>query len=196
MKATLILGTLWLGAIFSACGPAGSLGERRQAAVAADDAFEWEVRWDVPGQTPIGQYLGLRNFFLPGGQSIQYYRHIYGIEMVFTGDETRNVRFESKADLPVITEGELVSIEVRSARPLRYQPRDDGVSLGWSDDFAYEWQVLTRPGEAVLSGTRVRLHNTSAGADLVYCPRTQGIALGWSTDCIRDDPTDPTAPTE
>ncbi len=188
VKQVITVTALCLGALLCGCTSAGNLSRQQQAEVSVEDSYEWEIRWDLQVPPPIGQYLGLRNMFLPGGQSIRYYRHIYGIELIFTEDETRNVRFESQADLPVITAGDLVSIEVRSARCLEYQPRDDGVSLGWADDMAFEWRVLTRNGEALMPGTPIRLHNARAGTDLVYCPQAQGIALGWSNECARDQP--------
>jgi len=190
MKPIVVLGMLGMTLAWG-CEPAGALGENRLAEGAVAETGQWEIRWDQTVPPPVGQYLGLRNMALPGGQSIKYYLHIYGIELAFTEDETRNIRFESAADLPVITLGDRVSIEVRSARFLTYQPREDGVSLGWSDAFAYEWQVLSRDGEAVMPGTRVRLHNTRADADLIYCPSDKGISLGWSKDCPDDTTTEP-----
>jgi hypothetical protein len=100
-----------------------------------------------------------------------------------------HVRFAKQdgSDGPIVYE-EPIAIAVVRGKFVKYQSGRDGINLGWSDTPAFEWSFIGgTPGDAVLVGTVVALHNSVENADrggdcLFYQERTNGINLKWVLD--------------
>jgi hypothetical protein len=82
--------------------------------------------------------------------------------------------------------GDVVAISIQGiSQPyLRYEKREIGINLNWSDDPIYEWIVAGGPeGEVVKTKTKVALLNTVEKDFLIYAPRGgNAINLRWYID--------------
>jgi hypothetical protein len=84
-----------------------------------------------------------------------------------------------------------VALKIAAHEYLRYEKRDWGINLGWSDAPVFEWQ-FRRPGHLGPIDPRlpVGLWNSTADDFVVYAERDWGINLRWLKDTTRTDPND------
>lgn len=72
---------------------------------------------------------------------------------------------------------------------VKYQVRDKGINLGWSDSPVFEWEVQGdgNPSGKVQTGKLFRLYNHVEKDYLVYAVRDNGIHLRWLKDSNKKD---------
>ena len=81
------------------------------------------------------------------------------------------------------------AIYMRGHGYLRYQVRDKGINLAWSDGPVYEWEVRDYAGASgkVKTGQKFSLYNHVEKDFLVYAERDNGINLRWKKDSNKND---------
>jgi hypothetical protein len=63
---------------------------------------------------------------------------------------------------------------------LRYEEREVGINLGWTNTPVFEWKLLGgHRNEPVSSGDWLAIFNEKAGDCLIYFDRTVGGDIGW-----------------
>ena len=124
-------------------------------------------------------------------QSIKYGKRgsLGGINLVWdSSTDLGNFTIESSgtaAGSP-IKYGDRVAISIQGINTpyLRYNKRDIGINLNWSDSPIYEWIVAGGPkGEVIKTKTQVALFNTVEKDFLIYAERGgKAINLRWYID--------------
>ena len=78
---------------------------------------------------------------------------------------------------------ETFALYVKGHGYVRYEERDRGINLGWSEAPVYEWKiVLGTQRTTVPSNTPVALFNLTRNDYMIYAQREYGINLKWLTD--------------
>ena len=121
---------------------------------------------------------------------VQYGSREYGINLVWAPRGPRPVKavrlIRSKGTLDPIAYGEPLALYVEGGKFLRYDEREYGINLVWSDTPVFEWKLDGgTPARLVNSRRAVGLVNTKIGQHVVYCEREYGINLRWAKDCKR-----------
>ncbi len=72
---------------------------------------------------------------------------------------------------------------------LKYQVRDKGINLGWSETPVFEWEIQGdgNPSGKVQTGKLFRLYNHVEKDYLVFAVRDNGIHLRWLKDSSKKD---------
>ncbi len=162
------------------------LATATQALVSDHNSNDWRFRHDTFAPLAANRPIGLYNAYPEIRQAVRYASRDYGINLVWTSENPRNVRFLSSANKPVVENGDLVAIYVGNGGYLKYGERRYGINLEWTSTPAYQWRVYTQSGQrSIYPDTPFRLYNTVARANVVYCEREYGINWKWSTDCTR-----------
>jgi hypothetical protein len=160
-----------------------------------EDQFDWTAK-PVSGSQIISETpVLLRN--VTEDKCFSYGEREYGINLVWGNCTNPNVTFVREAGPGSIHYGELVAMRITNADAsnpkvgngyLRYQKREYGINLVWSNTPVYEW-ILRSPdgpqldGKVVDPNLRVGLWNEVEPDFLLYCERSKGINLRWKTDC-------------
>jgi hypothetical protein len=144
------------------------------------------IQWQLTGPAgPVkaGQAYGLKNDVY--GQSLVYGERDLGINLVWDGKNTGgNITLARASGVKdAIKHGDFIALRVAGGKFLRYQKRDAGVNLGWSDSPVEEWQIIGGvQGEPVMSGQQFALRSKIEDDVLVYAVREFGINLRWDKD--------------
>jgi len=123
---------------------------------------------------------------------LQYESQTWGINLGWTDDAApdtgrRVARWffmrKGTSERP-IRYGETIAIAYENReRFIRYQKRDVGINLNWSDRPVYEWQILGgKQDDAVETQKWVAIVNLEAavgGEPFIYFDRTRGGDIGW-----------------
>ena len=141
---------------------------------------EWEFLPETPWPNTRSVRTALRNLYT--GQCIVYSTQRYGINLGWSlGPPIGSIRLVAQDGS--LAFNERVAIEVTGHGFVRYEVRDNGINLGWSDSEVYEWEVH---GDGLTPSLghrmRVALWNRVEGDYLVYSRRSRGINLRWSED--------------
>ena len=141
----------------------------------------------VAPNTPVVAGVGYVLKNEPNNASLRYQRREYGINLVWnSSSNNRDVSLERPAHVPgVIRFGEPVAVRIRGGGYLHYKEREYGINLEYVGTPVYEFELTGgRTGEAVPSGTRLRLYNRTHGDYIVYGERKYGINLRWYADAV------------
>ncbi|MDC0744150.1 hypothetical protein [Polyangium mundeleinium] len=146
---------------------------------------DWQVRHPVRTEIYSNDSYNLLNPYLQ--QYIRYKVREYGIDLVWSPNPVspRPIRFRKYSGVvgPVKYD-ERIAISVEGGGYLRYQEREYGINLVWSNEPAYEWRLRGgTAGNNVRIGSSVILWNDVIHNSVVYCHREYGINLRWATDC-------------
>ncbi len=169
----------------------------------AIDQWNWDIQHSRT-QILSGDSVTFTN--LTEDKCFYYGEREYGINLVWGNCINPNVTFLRKAGPGPIHYGEQVAIKINNADKtnpkvgqgfLRYQKREYGINLAWSNEPVYEWiirsaagpemdgkDVLTRGALNSLLG----LYNEVEPDFLLYCSRKYGINLRWTKDCPSNEP--------
>ena len=121
-------------------------------------------------------------------QALDYKSRDYGINLSWIPEENtpRNVRIVRPEGWVQLRDGDVVALGVAGGGYLKFQRREYGISLVWSAQPVYEWQIRTTlqggSGHHVRAGTPVGLYNLVENDFLFYDPRQYGINLKWLRD--------------
>jgi hypothetical protein len=157
-----------------------------QAEIADDKVLDWTI---VGSDLNVlsGQPYTLVNKTLK--QSIKYGKRGRwgGINLVWdSSTDLGNFAITIKPTGSPIKYGDRVAISIQGiSKPyLRYEKRDIGINLNWSDRPIYEWIVAGGPeGKVVKTKTQVALFNTVEKDFLIYAERGgKAINLRWYID--------------
>ncbi|HEX5041050.1 MAG TPA: hypothetical protein VFW95_13090 [Candidatus Limnocylindria bacterium] len=152
---------------------------------------EWTVERQIAeNELTAGNTYELKNMEVD--RYVIYGEREYGINLVWSQDSNRDMFFAhgigELQGTPVLY-GERIAIGIADGGYLRYQVRDYGINLGWTNDRVLEWEVRggTSGQPIPFAANRFSLYNRVAGDYVVYCERPYGINLRWSRDCSRFD---------
>jgi hypothetical protein len=133
-------------------------------------------------------YYALRNTIIDS--YMVYGERDYGINLVWTDSDGSSVAFKHTTPGQ---HNELLKYEVPVAfcvingGCIRYEERDYGINLVWTDELIDEWYLTggTAGDNIPYENNRFGIYNAKIEDHVVYCERTYGINLRWSRDCAR-----------
>jgi hypothetical protein len=155
------------------------------------EMLNWEIISADPSGSPV---IGSTSFRYKlknrsERQRLVYGERRYGINLVWGAVDSGsyNIRIVKQGTgTTSLFDGNRVAIGVDDGGYLRYQSREYGINLVWSESPVYEWELrLSELGNSpapIETQEPVGLYNTVENDFLFYDPRQYGINLKWLRD--------------
>ncbi|GLI28196.1 hypothetical protein ARHIZOSPH14_24380 [Agromyces rhizosphaerae] len=113
-------------------------------------------------------------------KSIRFGEQSHGINLVWSTGAAPNATIRTRVPGAAVTYATPVAIAIDGGGFLRYQRRQTGIGLDWSDEPDHQWELTGgRQHKTVRFGESVGLLNTQHGDHLVNSTRPKGINLRW-----------------
>lgn len=155
------------------------------------------LQWKLGGKT--GNLRSQKTYTENSGYSLlcsrnarylSYVRQTFGINLGYVSDaKVKKVHFRLPDDVErEIKSGEVVAFGIGGGQEfLKYQHRDVGINLAWSQAPVFEWRIFgarVAKGDPIPVGSAIAIVNDQvqpAPDFLIYLDRVTGADVGWTT---------------